>query len=160
MRRIKQHFKLAIASAWIGAISLLSISALDVIDNDLANKGISITVGIMFWSSLISEQIMFWHSVSMRKKNNRISKDTNSFSIGFISFFSTAKGIIADIALIISLAALVGIVISGKSASNLIYPLVAAIYISFNLHCLYNGRHYRIISKKVKMNRIMTYENL
>ena len=60
MRRIKQHFKLAIASAWIGAISLLSISALSVIDNDLANKGISITVGIMFWSSLIFEQIMFW----------------------------------------------------------------------------------------------------
>jgi len=148
LRRIKQHFKLAIASAWIGAISLLSISALAVIDNDLANKGISITVGIMFWSSLIFEQIMFWHSVSMRKKNSRISKDTKSFSIGFISFFSTAKGMIADIALIVSLVVLTGSVISGKSASKLIYPLVATIYLSFNLHCLYNGRHYRIIFKK------------
>lgn len=148
MRRIKQHFKLAIASVWIGAISLLSISVLEFIDNDLANKGISITIGIMFWSSLIFEQFMFWHSVSMRKQNSHISKDTNSFSIGFISFFSTAKGMIADIALIVSLAALVLILISGKSTSKLIYPLVAVIYLSLNLHCLYNGRHYRIISPK------------
>lgn len=148
MRRIKQHFKLAIASAWIGAISLVSISALSVIDNDLANKGISITVGIMFWSSLIFEQIIFWQSVSLRKKSSRIPKDMNSFSIGLISFFSTGKGMIADIALIVSLVALVVILISGKSTSKLIYPLVAVIYLSFNLHCLYNGRHYRIIFQK------------
>lgn len=148
MRRIKQYFKPAIAGAWIGAISLLCISVLDEIDNDLANRVISITVGIVFWSSLIFEQIMFWRSVSMREKSSCTLKETNSYPIGLISFFSTSKGMMADIALIVSLVALIVIVISGESTSKLIYPLVAAIYLSFNLHCLYNGRHYRLIFKK------------
>lgn len=159
MRRIKQHFKLAVASAWIGAISLLSTSTLSAIEDDSKRKCISVAVGVVFWVSLIFEQFMFWHSVSMRKKNSHSSKEKNNLSIGLISFFSTVKGMIADIALIMSLVALVGIIGSGNSTSKLIYALVAAIYLSLNLHCLYNGRHYRIISRSSRMNEVKAHEN-
>lgn len=150
LRRIKQHFKLAIASAWIGAFSLLSISLLSRMEDEHIRQFVAIVIGVVFWGSFIMEHTMFWLSNIMRKRKQRTPNRKNSSSIGLLTFFSTTKGTIVDVAFIISVILISIVIIRKVTTSWIVFWVVAMTYLTFNLHCMYNGVNYRSIIQPIK----------
>lgn len=156
MRKIKIYFRLAIACAWIGAIALFSIQFINVIQNERVNQVISYFIAGVFWLSLIAGQIIFWIANAernqMEKKHKKRIKYQKS-PMGLISFCKSPRGKIADVILSISMITLLTIIILHKSTRWIILSVLSIVFLSFQLHCFYNGRNYRFIRAYDKISK-------
>lgn len=146
MKKFRIYFKLAIACIWIAAAALFSIQFVGIFKNASINKTFSYMLAGIFWLSIITEQILFWNANKKRKEILK-SNEIHNYPIGFISFMKTAKGKLADIALIISLILTLTLILLKISTGRIILFSLSTLFLSAQLHCFYNGRNYRFFSK-------------
>ncbi len=144
---------------WIGiAFSIMSSMSLLItifIDKLRDNSWITVVFGIMFWSCLVLEQIMFWQAnkmiIALIKGRSRKFRGRN----GFCSIATTFEGLIADVILVISIIALFVCITTNTGERLIQYILIFLVVLAFRMHCILNGKNYRyrkILKKEGKCN--------
>ena len=105
-------------------------------------KLISVTVAAAFWLSAIAGYIFLFLSYKIIKKDDKKRK------LGIISIFTNRYAFYCDIILFISVFATVVLSIFDFQNAIVYTALISVIYLSFNLHCILNGRVFnRYLSK-------------
>lgn len=142
---------------WASAILLL-INAITVLFMPMAtklsestNKISLIAVGITFWTSLLVGYVILIIANKERKyfllKKCRIRTNMNC-PPGIISFFSNIPASIADGILIGSIVTMIVLWLLKLMTGYLPFVTLFLIFFSFNMHCMLNGRIYKVTKYK------------
>lgn len=147
--KIRQFYWLS-----VGCISVMSATFLlmPLVSNPEVDKGIMFyMVGILFWISLISGYLFLVMANRLRKLyvTYKLEQDVSmGCKAGIVTFFANPPGKIADIVLFISVFLAVMVFFTKLRDTYVSYIIIFLIVISFNMHALFNGRVYRMITGK------------
>lgn len=108
--------------------------------------------GAAFWVGLLGTIYMVLKINRVRKGNHRFNEFFgNRKQLGLIHFFQNTKAMIADMAMIVSIIALV-IAVLCRANLQVIYFIISMFVFTFGMHCMLNGMNYKYInySKHIK----------
>lgn len=145
--RIKVYFLISVVAAVVSSLQILCIPFVDL-DGTFFQRIAAYILATAFWLSLILELCMIRMCSSERKwlehKKIRFRVLLQAHQ-GVISFAKTIPGTVADVVMFLSLIAVTIAVWTKIQSQWLVLDLVTALYLSFHLHCLMNGKNYRYI---------------
>ena len=156
--RLRQITILMKVSLWGVAISSAALLCVPMCSSmaGITGRVCSILVACAFWGGLILEQVFFWLANKERKelqkkanKARKLKQDT----IGLLAFATSKEARICDVALVVSLLLLIVVLILDVRSDWAVVLVVSMLYASFNLHCILNGKNYRVI-KAINMAKI------
>lgn len=104
--------------------------------------------GAVFWFFLMTgiiTQIMLSKSLGFKSQKKSMSK-----KIGALIFFSNKYAVIADIALVISVAGFVLSMIFAEGSNLICYIFAFVLMLSFCMHCIFNGKKFALLLKGQK----------
>lgn len=145
--KLERYIVLSIALAMLQFILIMCIPFVNI-------KGTGVQcvmayiVALLFWLSIIAEVILAIYSTRIRKK---VGCELNGhdavegFGPGIILFFKNKEAVVADIVLFVSVLLLGIILWMNMKIGWLIIGNVSFLVLSFNLHCILNGRNYRLL---------------
>lgn len=144
----KKHSILFCSSMACSVISSLCLLAATMVNNEGKTQEILIAFGLLFWISLILEQVFFWWANRVMKI--AITKDRRDIhgKPGIISLSAYIEGVVVDVLFVISLIALFICIAFSLGEAVMQYIFVCLMVLSFRLHCFLNGRNYKY--KKLK----------
>jgi hypothetical protein len=131
-------------------ISLLLIPAIKL------QKAMMYMIAAVFWISVILEQVFFWKCNSDRKQMERKTwpkRRQKNAPIGIAAFFKNPEAIVADAVLFISAISTTLIAAFRVQISWLIIMSISLLFLSFNMHCILNGRNYRCMKSYEKYKK-------
>lgn len=152
LKKFLIDFYLAIILTIVATIAILCIPAVD------AHKNIMYIIAFTFWLSLILGQFFFWKCNHERKriemKGTRM-RENKKKQLGITAFFRNFEAFIADIILFLSAGLVAVLTVFQIKTSWLIILGASMLYLSFNMHCILNGKNYRFIKlyKKSKTQK-------
>ncbi len=149
-RRMKQHFIISNFCVILSTCSLFSIMFLQWFQNKGGYPFVSGITALLFWSGLVVELILVGITSLDRK---HLKQNQRKMKIGLISFLKTPAGRMADVLLIISAVILLVQLCLDISDIKSVIPALSVLYLSFHMHCLYNGRNYRLLRVNLKCNK-------
>lgn len=139
---------LYICALAITAVATFIMSFVDPIS--IAAKPFFYIVCASFWLGIIGALCMAIRINRMRKSDKRFNKQIGCYrQLGVIRFFQNTEAIIADIAMIVSVAVLVICEIWIKNIT-LFFAGVAMLIFSFGIHCMLNGINYLYIKNNMR----------
>ena len=142
----KNLFKSSILCSVIGAVTLFSIVFLKKIEHDNIKQLVSYLIGGVFWLSMLIKIFLIILMGKLRKKSGLHEKiNSVQLHIGLVSFFKTKEGIVSDVILGISLLLTMFLVILKVNYQILVMMTISILYLSFDLHCFFNGTNFRMI---------------
>lgn len=103
-----------------------------------------------FWLSVIAESVFVWLASRERKRLERRGYRDKSIShspVGIISFFKSPEASGVDVFLFLSTITVVIFLWLQVKTSWMIMAGVSIWFLSFNLHCILNGRNYRYFKR-------------
>lgn len=156
MKRMKQHFIISNICVIISTCSLLSIMFLQWFQNQGIYQFVSIIIALLFWSGLLAE-LMLISITSFDRKRLKLYQNQKKMKIGLISFIKTPVGKIADVLLLISAMILMIQFCLNIGDIKSVIPVLSLLYLSFHMHCLYNGRNYQLLRVNLKRNKERKY---
>lgn len=141
-----QYFiTVSLISAVVGAVFLL-ITGLLSIEHSIGEKIAAYITAAIFWISVVI-QIGVTIKASIHRKHLERQKGKGQaeglFGIGVISFFKNREAMAADILLFMSAASIVVMVWLGYDQQWVVLLCISLLFLSFSLHCIYNGKNYR-----------------
>ncbi len=145
--QINLYFLISVLLAVLPSVLILCIPLVSLEGSGPQRVGAYIMAAV-FWLCVILELWMTrlcsserrW--LELRKVRSRSLSQVNP---GVVSFLKTREGMIADIVMFASLIAVIVIAWTQVRNQWLILSCVSVLYLSFNLHCLLNGKNYRYI---------------
>lgn len=159
MRRIDR----LIVYYWVSVVALFIMSAMLLlmpfsVENGQQKPIFVVVVGITFWLSALIGYAFAIAANSVRKQIMHLLSGSHTFldgKVGVISFFSNIYASIADVILIISFVSFVLINFSELNTSYLAYVFLFLLVFSLNMHCMFNGKIFKMIqaSKKITHTR-------
>ncbi len=141
-RTVLSIFYLSIGFMALFAASFLMMPVANGISLNEGKNGILYLVGIVFWLSFLLSQVMMITVSIKRKADKRYSKKKR---LGLISFFSNREATIADILTAVFTA--VFVICTLTTDSYLIYVFLCLAVLSFEMHCVLNGKNYAYIKE-------------
>lgn len=135
---------------------LLLLIPLSNIEGTKTQQMIAYIIAFLFWTSLIGEIVFVRLSSNERKRLDRKlhkGKEINQSFSGIFSFLKNKEAMIADITLFLSVILLGIIIWTNVKTSWMIIGDVAFLALSFNLHCILNGKNYRYL-KEIRTTRM------
>lgn len=154
MREIKQVFVLF----WLSVIFLFLMSATILLMPAGAEAGgnCSASIGLTFWISAAAGYLLLFlvnvkRKNMMQKSENTVPKDDKP---GVLVFFSNIPALTADIMLFSSF--LIFIILRFTELKNMYisYIFLFLLIFSLNMHCVFNGRIYKFVTKVREMKRL------
>lgn len=153
MKKYKLFFSLSFICFIISGISILCVPITNVYGTGISKVMVYI-VACVFWIGIIGEFVFFNKANSLRRilerksrsKNTTISSNTG---IGVVSFFKNREAKICDVILFISVALFAFLSVFKIDIEWLIIISAALLFLSFNLHCFFNGKNYRYIKSYI-----------
>ncbi len=146
-RRATLFLKLAITCAALSACAILLLPLCGAFDDN--TKSLSkIILPVVFWGGFAMELIFFGISNAIGKKLRKQilhGKRLRKAPLGIAAFGSNKEARICDIILCAAAVLMVGLLLGRVRTAWLVTLSVALLFLSFNLHCILNGRHYRQI---------------
>lgn len=145
--QINLYFLISILLAVIPAVLILCIPLVSLEGTGALKIGAYI-MAAAFWLCVILELWMTRMCSSERRWLERRKVRSRSLAQanpGVVSFLKTREGMIADIVMFASLIAVIVIAWTQVKNQWLILGCVSVLYLSFNMHCLLNGKNYRYI---------------
>lgn len=145
--QINKYFLILILLAAIPAVLILCIPSVSL-EGTGAQKIGAYIMAAAFWLCILLELWMTRICSSKRRRleqrevRSRLLAKSNP---GVISFLKTREGMIADITMFASLIAVIVITWTQVKSQWLVLGCVSVLYLSFNMHCLLNGKNYRYI---------------
>lgn len=145
--QINLYFLISVLLAVIPAVLILCIPLVSLEGSGFQKAGAYI-MSAVFWLCVILELWMvrmcnserLW--LERRKVRSRMLAQAGP---GVISFIKTREGLIADVIMFVSLIAVIVIAWIQVRSQWVILSCVSVLYLSFNMHCLLNGKNYRYI---------------
>ena len=145
--QINLYFLISVLLAVIPAVLILCIPLVSLEGSGFQKAGAYI-ISAVFWLCVILELWMvrmcnserLW--LERRKVRSRMLAQAGP---GVISFIKTREGLIADVIMFVSLIAVIVIAWIQVRSQWVILSCVSVLYLSFNMHCLLNGKNYRYI---------------
>lgn len=122
------------------------------IDGSSAQRIGAYILASCFWICIIVEGVFVHLSTKIRKRLNK--KDFHSRALkyahpGIISFFKNSEAIIVDIILYVS-AIILMIIVWARVKNEWVFMInYSVLFLSFNLHCILNGRNYRYLKEYI-----------
>lgn len=135
-------FCLSVGFMVLFAASFLMMPVANGISLNEGKNGVLYLVGIIFWLSLLMSQILMI-TVSMKRKADE--KHNQKKRIGLISFFSNKEAMIADI--LTAVFAVIFVICVLTTDAYLIYVFLCLTVLSFEMHCVLNGKNYAYIKE-------------
>ena len=111
-------------------------------------KVLSIIVACLFWGGVIFSQVLFWRANEGRKRiQQRVFKDRSlkNDSVGLVVFGTSKEARICDITFALSLVTSIVFNLFHIQIDWLVILSLAVLFLSFNLHCILNGKTYRYV---------------
>ncbi len=146
---VKTMFYISLISIFIMCSSILIMPL--IVINDI----FAIISSVTFWLfCLVGYSIYIIAAVKMKKQVKPEEKNKNK--IGIIKFFQNKGAVMFDILLLLSLICLIIVSFSQYKNDYIAYLLLFLVLISFNYHCILNGKLYKYIfnnKKNEKTNR-------
>lgn len=153
MKKYKLFFSLSFICFIISGISILCAPITNVYGNGIS-KVMVYVVACVFWIGIICGFVLFFKADSLRKvigrKNRRNNIVISSGSrIGAISFFRNKEAGVSDAFLFASVILFAILTIFRIEIEWLIIISAALLFLSFSLHCFFNGKNYRYIKSYI-----------
>lgn len=150
---------------WVSVFSLFCHSATFLLmpfatNNAESNKLLLLIIGLLFWISLIVGYFSLFVANKKRKYfiNRKLGGNTSmDCNIGLITFFSSVPATVFDSMMFASIIALIIIYFTGAINHYRTYVMISILVFSLNMHCLFNGRIYKI-TKYRRVRRENDYE--
>lgn len=125
--------------------------------NEATNKILRLVFPMVFWLTLIAEQVFIWRANSLRKYfEETVKKRRIRMNPGIVSILQTEAGAIADIVFAVSLVVFVILMATGIGEKAIQYIFIFLLVLSFRLHCILNGKNFRykkfLAKRKVDKN--------
>lgn len=138
----------------ISGISLIFIPLVDL-NGSAAQRVFAMIVAALFWLGLVTEIVFFILANKQSKTiENRLTKKSGkSFKnapIGIISFLQCREAMVADIISAISLIVLIMLINFKVSNDWLFVCFAVTFFLSFNMHCFFNGKNYKYLKEYKK----------
>lgn len=147
VRRLKVY---SIATVCLAIIDFVVILCITLADNDISatqdNK--RYVLAALFWICLIVQCVFVCLSSIERRKAEQKGykiKNLNRRQIGIISFFKNLEATVTDITLIVLTAICVILALMHVESGAVIAICISVLFLSFNLHCIFNGKNYRYL---------------
>lgn len=136
---------ISIVLSSIGAVQILLIP-LTNINGSWHERLFAYAISGIFWVSIIVQVVLTVKAKSTREylqdRGYRI-KGIRHAPIGVVSFFKNTEAIVSDATLFVSAIVLAIIIWLGITTSWLIIICLSLLFLSFSLHCIFNGKNYR-----------------
>lgn len=148
-RKLNQYVFMSIVIACLQFVLIICISFVSI-EGTMIQKTLAYIIAFLFWISIIFEIVLVRLSDKERRKSGKrfyIRRKINQSPIGMFSFFKNKEAIVVDIIFIISIVSIVIIICMHAKASWIIISVVSIFILSFNLHCILNGRNYRYLKE-------------
>ena len=145
--QINLYFLISILLAVIPAVLILCIPLVSLEGSGFQKAGAYI-ISAVFWLCVILElwMIRMCNSERLWLERHKVrSRMLAQAGPGVISFIKTREGLIADVIMFVSLIAVIVIAWIQVRSQWVILSCVSVLYLSFNMHCLLNGKNYRYI---------------
>lgn len=147
--KLNRYIYLCIVMACLQFILLMLIPFANL-EGTQGQQMLAYVIAFLFWLSIICEIVFICIANSHRKKLVRKfhkNKEIDKEMIGIFSFLKNREGMMADIMLFLSVI-LLGIVIwTSVKISWIVIGVVSVLVLSFNLHCIFNGKNYRFLKE-------------
>lgn len=143
--QIGKYFCISILLAVIPAVLILCIPLVSFEHTGTLKIGTYI-IAVVFWLCIFLELWMTHLCSSERKRLEQRKVRSRSLAKsnpGVVSFLETREGVFADAVMVASLIAVIVITWTQVKSQWLILSCASVLSLSFNMHCLLNGRNYR-----------------
>ena len=141
----KVFLLLSIIFSCVGSALLLVVPVVSTSGNTLAKTGAYALAGT-FWLSIALELFSVYQCSKERRWLERKlyrSRQLKYVMPGVVSFFKSYEATVADILLFVSAITIAVILWIRAGNEWVIVSFVSLFFLSFNMHCLLNGRNYR-----------------
>ena len=145
--QITLYFLISVLLAVIPAVLILCIPLVSLEGSGFQKAGAYI-ISAVFWLCVILElwMVRMCNSERLWLERRKVrSRMLDQAGPGVISFIKTREGLIADVIMFVSLIAVIVIAWTQVRSQWAILSCVSVLYLSFNMHCLLNGKNYRYI---------------
>ena len=160
MRRLQKIKRLFYCSLILQFIMSFSILLMPIaVNTKHQNTLLTILVGLIFWLSAITGYLLLILANSERKWFINHNVDGNvkmNCYPGIITFFTNVPATVADVTMIVSFLIFLIIGFTKLRYEYISYFLLFLLVFSLHMHCMFNGRIYKIT--KIKHTRRKTYE--
>ncbi len=158
INRIKQLFWFATIFLLLMAGSILIMPMATKVGEE--DRTVLLLSGLVFWISCIAGYTLLFMANKERKYfiRRKLNGDPSmDCKPGIITFFDNVPATIADVAMIASFLLFVGMYFTELKYEYISYVLLFIFVFSLNMHCLFNGRIYKITKYK-RTRRDRSYE--
>lgn len=139
------YLLLSVIFSCIGSALLLVVPLVSTSGSTLVKAGAYVLAGT-FWLSIVFELFSVFRCSKERQRLEQKlyhSRRVKYAMPGVVSFFKSYEATVADILLFISAIAIAVILWIRAGNEWAIVSFVSLFFLSFNMHCLFNGRNYR-----------------
>ena len=149
--KLRKNLFICIGMASLQFVLLLLIPYSNIVGTK-KQQTMAYIIAFLFWASIICEIVFVCLAGNERKRLDRKlhkGKEINQSLSGIFSFFKNREAIVADVTLFLSVVLLGVIIWTNVKISWIIIGVVSVLALSFNLHCILNGKNYRYL-KEIK----------
>lgn len=151
-RRLVKYLTVTIILAFLEFVVILFIPLVNL-DGAMMQRISAYILAAMFWISVVTEVFLVELSTYERRWIERRGYRSNELrysKLGVISFFKNPEAVVADIVLFISVIVVWIAAWLQIETEWVIIAGVSVLVLSFNLHCILNGKNYRYIKNMKK----------
>lgn len=148
-RRLARYILITMILALVEFLMLLFIPLVNL-EGTASQRIAAYILAATFWISIIVElfvvKVCTYERRWLERRGYR-NNEVKYFKPGIISFFKSPEAIVVDIILILAIITVVLSALLQINTEWLIIGGISILVLSFNLHCILNGRNYRYIRK-------------
>lgn len=144
IQKVKYLFRLSVIALFLMSSTILLMPL--PINMGENYRIMTVLLGSFFWGTAIIGYVSIFLAARERKrliKNKIITEDKNDFP-GIRNFFSNQLAKVADVTMILSIIVFVIINFTDLIYEYIAYIIMFLLIFSLNMHCLLNGRIYKI----------------
>lgn len=120
---------------------------------------LNLVCGLVFWifllAGIVLQIILSIKTSKWIAKNRRVIRlNKKDRRIGIVSFFKNTPGVISDIALVLSIIALVVSYYITGGVSIVCYVSLSVVFLSFCTHCIFNGKNFYYMKNGLEIEEL------
>lgn len=147
VKKINQLFWISVLALFLMSACILLMPLPDRIDED--SRIMTIVLGSLFWGTAIIGYVSIF--LAERERKHLMKKKmiiTEKSLPGIRNFFSNSVAKVADVTMMISIIVFVIISFTDLIYEYVSYIILFLVIFSLNMHCLFNGRIYKMTKMK------------
>lgn len=145
--RLLKYNVVTISLAFLEFVTILCIPFVSL-DGLLVQRISGYILATIFWLSILIECIFVHLSAKERRwieRKENHNKTVKYSPPGVISFFKSPEAIVADVILFVTATLVVILMWAQVKTEWIIITDISVLSLSFNLHCVLNGKNYRYL---------------